>query len=75
MNDSPSKTTDEDELFVRQCAEAGERLTELLFSYPKPVAVCVLPGVLASVLRTLGLPRDVAVAMLDSALEDIDNGR
>lgn len=61
-------------LFVKQCAEAGERLTNVLFSYPKPVAVCVLPGVLASVMRTLGLPREMIVAMLDSALEDIDNG-
>lgn len=60
--------------FVRQCGEAGERITNLLFSYPKAVAICVLPGVLASVMKTFELPRDMIVAMLDSALEDIENG-
>lgn len=57
--------------FVRQCAELGNKITEMLFGYPKPVAICVLPGVLAAVAKTFDIPRDVFVAMLDSALEDI----
>lgn len=60
--------------FIRQCGEAGERITDLLFSYPKPVAICVLPGILASIMETFDLPRDMIVAMLDSALEDIKSG-
>lgn len=60
--------------FVRQCEEAGGRITDVLFSYPKPVAICVLPGVLASVMKTFELPRAMIVAMLDGALEDIENG-
>jgi len=66
-----AKTIDPNE-FVRQCGELGNKLTEALFAYPKPVSVCVLPGVLAAVMRTFNLPRDMVIRMLDSALEDID---
>jgi hypothetical protein len=50
------------------------RTIDLLFSYPRPVAICVLPGILAAVMGAMELPRDVVVAMLDSALDDIRNG-
>jgi len=63
-----------EEAFVRQCAVISERIVDLLFSYPKPVAVCVLPGVLASVMQVFSLPRETIIAMLDSALEDIAGG-
>ncbi len=59
------------EKFSGQCAELGGKVTDLLFSYPKPVAVCVLPGVMAAVVMTLGIPREIFIAMLDSALEDM----
>jgi hypothetical protein len=61
--------------FSRQCEEAAKRITELLFSYPKPVAFCVLPGVLASVMTVFNMPRDTVIAMLDSALEDMRESR
>lgn len=64
----------DEEVFVRQCSEAAEKITALLFSYPKPVATCVLPGVLAAVMKTLAMPREMVIAMLDSALEDIGDG-
>jgi len=63
----------EDE-FSRQCQEVGEKITDVLFGAPKAVAVCVLPAVLAAVMRTLDIPRETIIAMLDSALEDIDAG-
>lgn len=61
------------EQFVRQCEEAGEKITSILFSYPKAVAVCVLPGVLASVMKVFSLPREMVVAMIDSAIEDLQD--
>lgn len=64
----------EEEVFVRQCEEAGEKLTAVLFAYPKPVAICVLPGVLAAVMKTFDMPRETVIAMLDSALDDIARG-
>jgi hypothetical protein len=64
----------EAETFMRQCGEAGEKITSVLFSFPKPVAICVLPGVLASVMQVFSIPRETIIAMLDSALEDIANG-
>lgn len=63
--------TPEQENFARQCEEVGEKITSLLFSYPKPVAVCVLPGILAAVMMTCAIPRETILAMLDSALEDM----
>ena len=69
-----STTSTEAEIFVRQCNEAGEKITSVLFSFPKPVAVCVLPGLLAAVMQVFNIPRETIVAMLDSALEDIANG-
>jgi len=63
----------EEEIFVRQCEELGGKLNATLCGYPKPVAICVLPGVLAAVMRTFDLPREMVISMLDSALEDIDN--
>lgn len=65
--------TTEDEIFVRQCQEAGERLTAILFAYPKSVSICVLPGLLAVVMKTFDMSREMVIAMLDSALEDIGN--
>jgi hypothetical protein len=61
--------TDDD--FVKQCEELGRKITDLLFSYPKPVLVVVLPGMMASVAKALDIPRDKVVAMFDAALEDI----
>lgn len=58
--------------FNRACEELGGRLVEVLFAAPKPVAICVLPGVLAAVMRTFDIPRETVIAMLDSALEDIN---
>ena len=63
-----------DDQFAQQCQEIGEKITDVLFEAPKPVAVCVLPAVLAAVMRTLDIPRETIIAMLDSALEDIDAG-
>jgi hypothetical protein len=62
------------EVFVRLCQSAGDIITETLMACPKPVAVCVLPGVLAAVMRTFEIPRETLIAMLDAALEDIDAG-
>ena len=59
--------------FVQQCDEAAEKVVTLLFSYPKPVAVCVLPGILAAVMTTLSLPRETIISMLDSALDDMSH--
>lgn len=61
----------ENEIFARQCTEAGEKIITTLFSYPKPVVVCLLPGVLAAVMMTLELPRETIISMLDSALENM----
>ena len=63
----------DEEQFAQQCTEAGEKIMSLLFTYPKIVAVCVLPGVLASVMRVFGLPREAIVALLDGALEDMSD--
>jgi hypothetical protein len=57
--------------FAEQCAEAGERMTALLFQYPRPVGECVLFGLVASVMSVTGISRDQAIAALDSALEDM----
>jgi hypothetical protein len=62
----------EDREFAQQCAEAGEKIANILTDYPKAVQVCVIPGVLASVSKVYGLPRAMVIAMLDSALEDIN---
>ena len=64
----------EDKVFVKQCDELAGRVTEILFSYPKAVGLCVLPGLMAAVAGTFKIPRDTLVAMLDSALEDIQGG-
>lgn len=58
--------------FSRACKELGNRLLDALFAAPKPVALCVLPGVLAAVMHTFDIPRETVIAMLDSALEDIN---
>jgi len=58
--------------FTRQCDELAHKITEAMFSYRKEVAICTLPGVLAAVIKTLNVPRDTVVAMLDSALEDVN---
>jgi hypothetical protein len=62
----------EEKIFTSQCDECGKKIIAVLFSYPKPVAICVLPGVLASVMRTFSMPREMILEMLDSAVEDID---
>jgi hypothetical protein len=64
----------DEEVFVRLCNSASDIIIETLFACPKPVAICVLPGVLAAVMRTFGVPRETLIAMLDAALEDIDAG-
>lgn len=58
--------------FSRACEELGGLLVEVLFGASKSVAVCVLPGVLAAVMHVFNIPRETMIAMLDSALEDID---
>lgn len=63
-------TSDED--FIRACKDLSGRLIDVFFAAPKPVALCVLPGVLAAVMRTFNIPRETVIAMLDSALEDIN---
>lgn len=73
MKSEPVSKTTAETAFVRQCEEAGERITDVLFSYPKPVTVCVLPGVLASVMQVFSIPRETIIAMLDSALEDMQD--
>jgi hypothetical protein len=60
--------------FARQCEQAGDAILATLFSFPKPIPAIVMPGILAAVIRTLGISRDTAVRMLDAALEDIDKG-
>jgi hypothetical protein len=55
----------------KQCAELAEKLTNMLFGYPKHVAVCVMPAVMAAVAKTLGMPRETVIAMFDSAMEDM----
>lgn len=57
--------------FARMCDELANKITTVVFAYPKPVAACVLPGVVAAVAKTLDIPRDTVVAMLDSAFEDM----
>jgi hypothetical protein len=57
--------------FVEQCEELGREITDLLFSYPKPVVVVVLPGIMASVAKSLDIRRDKVIAMFDAALEGI----
>jgi hypothetical protein len=59
--------------FAEQCAEAGERMTAVLFQYPRPVGVSVLFGLVASVMTVNGISRDKAIAAIDSALEDMKN--
>jgi hypothetical protein len=61
--------------FSRQCLELGGKITDMFFGYPKAVAVCTLPGVLAAVMRALDLPREMVIQMLDSALADIDRAQ
>lgn len=68
-------TTPEEAEFARQCEEAGEKINALLFTYPKPVAICVLPGVMAAVMKVFGVPREAVIAMLDSALKDIGDAK
>lgn len=63
-----------EQLFARQCSEAGEKILNVLNAYPQAVRVCVLPGALASIAAAYGMPREMVIAMLDSALEDIANG-
>ncbi len=63
-----------DEKFEEQCHELGGKITEALFAYPKAVAICVLPGVMAAVAATFEIPRATFIAMMDSALEDIRDG-
>lgn len=58
--------------FVQQCEEAGDKVLALVLSYPKAVALCVLPAALASVMKVFNIPREVIIAMLDGAMEDID---
>ncbi len=52
-------------------AKLGSKITAMMFDYPKPVAVCVLSGVMAAVSVALGVPRDLLIQMLESALEAI----
>jgi hypothetical protein len=66
--------TEQEAEFARQCQLAADAVFETLFSFPKPIPATVMPGILAAVIRTLGIPRDTAVRMLDAALEDIDKG-
>lgn len=65
------KQPENSEEFVRQCAELGDKLTKALFGYPKAVAVCVLPGLMAAVATTLEIRRETLIEMLDSALRDM----
>lgn len=76
LPDRPSRPDEPPNLetLTRQCDEAGKKILATLFTYPKDVAACVLPGVLATVMRVLSIPRETVVAMLDAALEDIANG-
>lgn len=69
----PDETPDL-ETFTRHCDEAGQKILATLFTYPKDVAACVLPAVLATVMHLLSIPRETVVAVLDAALEDIANG-
>lgn len=58
------QTTAEDD-FERQCDEAGRKIIKILLSYPRPVAVWVLPVVLVSVMEALGVPREVVIRAID----------
>lgn len=66
--------TAEEQEFARQCAEASGKIADVLTDYPGPVQICVAPGVLASVIKVYGLPRELMIAMFDSALEDMTDG-
>lgn len=67
-------TKAEDALFVQQCQELSEKIVNLLVDYPKAVAICAVPGLMASMAKVYNLPRAMVIAMLDSALEDIADG-
>src|ERR1700761_5598649 len=54
--------TPADKVFIQQCEEAGKRIIEVVFSYQKPVTICVLPGVLASVMKVFNIPRETIIA-------------
>lgn len=56
--------------FARQCGEAAERVAEVLSEYGQGVGLCVLPGVLASLMHVVGTDFDVMVGMLRSAYDD-----
>jgi hypothetical protein len=60
-----------DDEFTEQCNALGHKLTETLFGAPKAVAICTMPGVMAAVAKTFGIPRETVIAMFDSALEDM----
>lgn len=57
--------------FEQMCTELSSKLVNTLFGYPKPVAVCVIPGVMAAIAKTFEIPRSAFIAMFDSAMEDM----
>ena len=64
--------TQEEKEFSSQCKELGNKIIDLLLTADKSVAICILPAILASTMKTFNLPRELGIAMLDSALEDIE---
>lgn len=62
--------TDE-EKFEKDCTETAEQVVNILLGKSKLVAICVMPAVLATIIKTFEVPRDMAIRMMDSALEDI----
>ena len=71
---TPNETT-LDEQFERECAELANKIVETIVGYQKAVAICVVPGVVAAIARTFGIPREAMISIMDSAMEDIDAGR
>lgn len=65
--------TDDPVAFAYQCNALGSKLTEMCRGVPRAVVVCTLPGVMAAVAKTFGIPRDTVIEMFDSALGDMED--
>lgn len=68
MNSNDHSTRDWGE-FARQCAEMADRISKIIFEYPKPVALVVLPGVIASIAITLNISHETIVEMVIDAAD------
>ena len=71
MNEDEKFVVDCEE-FVADCEELSKKILAMIIEYPKAVGICVMPGLVAVLIKENGIPKEVAFSMVESALEDME---